>query len=419
MRETRGLEFKETITNTFLKTVSAFSNYGGGTILFGVDDDGTVKGLPDVKQACLDIENKINDSISPQPNYTLEIQNHDQTIKLTVKSGLQKPYLYKSKAYKRNDTATIEVDTLEFSRLILDGKNIRFEELPCKDQELSFKVLRRKLKESIQIETFNQDTLKTLNLYDKVNGFSNAAGLLADKNHFPGIDLVKFGENISVIQRRATFENISVLDEYEKTTAVFRDYYQYEVIQGADRKRVEKIPEAAFREAVANALIHRAWDVDSQIRVSMFDDRIEIVSPGGLPSGITAEEYLSGRLSVLRNRNLANVFYRLGFVEIFGTGITRIKQLYEESLIKPEFEVSENAIKIMLPVFESNVNLTEDEKVIYTLLSKTMLKPISEIAPYAPFGKSKTTKLLKDMGEKGVITVEGKGRGTKYIINWR
>ena len=156
-----------------------------------------------------------------------------------------------------------------------------------------------------------------------------------------------------------------MLDEYEKTTAVFRDYYQYEVIQGADRKRVEKIPEAAFREAVANALIHRAWDVDSQIRVSMFDDRIEIVSPGGLPSGITAEEYLSGRLSVLRNRNLANVFYRLGFVEIFGTGITRIKQLYEESLIKPEFEVSENAIKIMLPVFESNVNLTEDEKVIY------------------------------------------------------
>lgn len=417
MREAKVLEFKETITNTFLKTVSAFSNYGGGTILFGVDDDGTVKGLPDVKQACLDIENKINDSISPQPNYTLEIQNHDQTIKLTVKSGLQKPYLYKSKAYKRNDTATIEVDTLEFSRLILDGKNIRFEELPCKDQELSFKVLRRKLKESIQIETFNQDTLKTLNLYDNVNGFSNAAGLLADKNHFPGIDLVKFGENISVIQRRATFENISVLDEYEKTTAVFRDYYQYEVIQGADRKRVEKIPEAAFREAVANALIHRAWDVDSQIRVSMFDDRIEIVSPGGLPSGITAEEYLSGRLSVLRNRNLANVFYRLGFVEIFGTGITRIKQLYEESLIKPEFEVSENAIKIMLPVFESNVNLTEDEKVIYTLLSKTMLKPISEIAPYAPFGKSKTTKLLKDMEEKGVITVEGKGRGTKYIIN--
>ena len=417
MRETRILEFKETITNTFLKTVSAFSNYDGGTVLFGIDDDGNIKGLPDVKQACLDIENKINDSITPQPDYTLEIKNNDQTIKLTVKSGLQKPYLYKSKAYKRNDTATIEVDTLEFSRLVLDGKNIRFEELPCKDQELSFEILHRKLKEIVRIENFDKDTLKTLNLYDDVNGFNNAAGLLADKNHFPGIDIVKFGENISIIQKRSTFENISVLEVYEKAIEVFRDYYQYEVIQGADRKKMEKIPEAAFREAIANALIHRVWDVDSQIRVSMFDDRIDIVSPGGLPSGITEEEYLSGKLSVLRNRKLANVFYRLGFVEIFGTGITRIKQLYAEALIKPDFEVSENAIKIVLPIFEKNADLTEDEIVVYKLLSKTMLKPISEVAPYVPFGKSKTTKLLKEMCQKGVITVEGKGKGTKYIIS--
>ena len=416
MRETRILEFKETITNTFLKTVSAFSNYDGGEILFGVDDDGNIKGLSDVKQACLDIENKINDSISPQPNYTLEIQNNEQTIKLSVKSGLQKPYLYKSKAYKRNDTATIEVDTLEFSRLVLEGKNIRFEELPCKDQELSFEILQSNLKEKIQIETFNKDTLKTLDLYDDANGFNNAAGLLADKNHFPGIDIVKFGENISIIQKRITFENTSVLGIYEKALSVFRDYYQYEVIQGADRKMVEKIPEAAFREAIANAFIHRVWDVDLQIRVSMFDDRIEVVSPGGLPSGITEDEYLSGKLSVLRNRNLANVFYRLGFVEIFGTGITRIKQVYSEASVKPSFEVSENAIQIVLPVYEESTNLTEDEKVVYKLLSRNMLKSMSEIAPYISFGKSKTTKLLKDMEQKGVIAIEGKGKGTKYRI---
>ena len=416
MRETRILEFKETITNTFLKTVSAFSNYDGGEILFGVDDDGNIKGLSNVKQACLDIENKINDNISPQPNYTLEIQNSDQTIKLNVKSGLQKPYLYKSKAYKRNDTSTIEVDTLEFSRLVLEGKNIRFEELPCIDQELSFEILQSNLKEKIQIETFNKDTLKTLNLYDDVNGFNNAAGLLADKNHFPGLDIVKFGENISIIQKRITFENTSVLDIYEKALSVFRDYYQYEVIQGADRKMVEKIPEAAFREAIANALIHRVWDVDSQIRVSMYDDRIEVVSPGGLPSGITEDEYLSGKLSVLRNRNLANVFYRLGFVEIFGTGITRIKQVYSEASVKPSFEVSENAIQIVLPMYEESTNLTEDEKVVYKLLSKNMLKSMSEIAPYISFGKSKTTKLLKDMEQKGVIAIEGKGKGTKYRI---
>ena len=151
----------------------------------------------------------------------------------------------------------------------------------------------------------------------------------------------------------------------------------------------------------------------------------EIAVPGDLPSGITEKEYLSGKISVLRNRNLANVFYRLGFVEIFGTGIARIKQLYKESLRKPDFEaglkqpnfeVTENTIKIMLPVYEENMNLTEDEKKVYNILSKTMLKSMSEIAPYVSFGKSKTAQLLKDMQKKGVVEVEGRGRGTKYII---
>ena len=111
----------------------------------------------------------------------------------------------------------------------------------------------------------------------------------------------------------------------------------------------------------------------------MYDDKIEIISPGGLPAGITEEEYLSGKLSILRNRNLANVFYRLGFVEIFGTGITRIKQLYEGKMILPEFVVSENTITIVLPILENALNLTEDERVIYKILSKTMPKPISAL----------------------------------------
>lgn len=105
-----------------------------------------------------------------------------------------------------------------------------------------------------------------------------------------------------------------------------------------------------------------------------------------------------------------------GLLKYFGTGITRIKQLYEEGLKQPDFEVSENTIKIILPVFEKNLNLTEDESKIYKILSRTMLKPISEIAPYVEFGKSKTIQLLKEMGKKGVVKIEGRGRGTKYVI---
>ena len=84
MRETKTVEFKEMITNSFLKTVSAFSNYNGGDIFFGIDDDGNVKGLQDVKQSCLDIENKINDNVSPQPDYTIEVQSDNTISEMTL-----------------------------------------------------------------------------------------------------------------------------------------------------------------------------------------------------------------------------------------------------------------------------------------------------------------------------------------------
>ena len=109
MKENKCVEYKEKVTNTFLKTVSAFANYNGGTIIFGIDDDGTVTGVEEPDKTRLDIENRINDTISPQPDYDLEVTSQ-HTVILTIYAGMKKPYLYKSKAYKRNDTATIEVD---------------------------------------------------------------------------------------------------------------------------------------------------------------------------------------------------------------------------------------------------------------------------------------------------------------------
>jgi len=416
MKENNQLEFKESITNTFLKTVSAYANYNGGKIVFGIDDNGKVKGLMDLEEARLSIENKINDSISPQPEYTISVDERDSLITLNVKSGENKPYLYKSKAYKRNDTATIEVDNLELSRLILEGKNINFEDVAATSQDFSFDVLENLLISHVGISSLNKDILKTLNLFSDLKGYNNAAAILADENDFPGIDIVKFGENINIMQKRKLLERKSILKSYEEAIELYKDYYQYEEIVGSERKTIEEIPEAAFRETLANAIIHRTWDVNAKIRVMMFDDGIEVVSPGGLPTGISESEYLSGKISMLRNPILAQIFYRLNIVEIFGTGILRIKNLYNTSITKPQFEVSENAIRVFLPKIDVQGNLTDDEKKVYSLLSKTMHKSISEITPYVEFGKSKVTVLLKSMADKGVVSIEGKGRGTKYHL---
>lgn len=416
MKEKRNLEFKENITNTFLKTVSAYANYDGGMIVFGVDDDGHKTGLTDIKEDCLAIENKINDSIVPQPNYTLKMNEADGTITLEVKAGMQPPYLYKSKAYKRNDTATIEVDQLEFRRLVLKGKNINFEELATDHQDLKFQTLEKKLIEITGITHCTSDVLKTLNLYSDNTGFNHAAEILSDHSSFPGIDLAKFGESISIIQKRAAFQGMSILEAYDHVIEIFKDYYEYEEIKDSKRKTVERIPETSFREAIANAIIHRVWDVNAQIRILMYDDKIEIISPGGLPYGITKDEYLSGMVSILRNPILGNIFYRLKIVEIFGTGITRIIQAYEDSMNKPIFDVKENSIKITLPVLNESLDLSKDELEVYKVLSKTIPKSIGQIMEMVHFGKTKTHKLLKQMVKKNIVAIEGRGRGTKYKV---
>ena len=202
MRETRNLEFKEQVTNTFLKTVSAFANYDGGEILFGLTDDGNVKGMADPERVCLDIENKINDSIDPVPEYTLNINERTSVVTLKVIEGLHKPYFYKSKAYRRNDSASIPVDRLELERLILEGQNRSFEELPACRRDLSFQLLDEKLKKALNIKTVNLDTLKTLELYSDENGYNQAAALLADNNDFSGLDMARFGDSIIIILDR-------------------------------------------------------------------------------------------------------------------------------------------------------------------------------------------------------------------------
>lgn len=415
MKESRELEFKATITNTFLKTVSAFSNYHSGKIIFGIDDNGKVIGLDEIEEFCLDLENKINDNISPKPDFRFIKDSKQKTITLVVDEGVNKPYLYKGKAYKRNDTSTVEVDRIELNRLTLLGLNRYYEELKAKNQNLEFTVLKKELEEKVSLKEFSKDVLKTLNLYDDKNGYNHAAEILADKNAFPGIDIAKFGKNIDEILDRNLLTHISIISQYKKTMEIFHRYYKYEQVVGSERIEKELIPERAFREVLANALIHRTWDIDSNIRIAMYDDRIEISSPGGLPSGISKKEYLNGQISQLRNPILGNIFFRLKYIEMFGTGIRRINESYKDFMVKPSFEIFENSIKIVLPVLVTKLLLTTDEERIMEVFKEGNVLSSSEILKLTEFKKDKLNRLLKKLLQKNYIEMIGKGRGTKYL----
>ena len=146
----------------------------------------------------------------------------------------------------------------------------------------------------------------------------------------------------------------------------------------------------------------------------MFDDRIEVTSPGGLPKGLSKEEYLAGQLSILRNPIIANIFFRLGLIEQFSTGIQRILAAYADSKTQPQFSIFENSIKIVLPVVKMELQgVSEDANEVYSILKSAPLSS-SHISQETFFSKNKVLNLLEELIQKGYVVKIGNGRGTKY-----
>lgn len=155
------------------------------------------------------------------------------------------------------------------------------------------------------------------------------------------------------------------------------------------------------------------------ISISFFDDYIEIISPGGLPNGLSENEYLNFRVSSPRNPIISSVLYRFRYIDKLGTGIMRIKEAYRNTLSNPKFEVSDNYIKVVLPVIpiENKVDkLDDDLKIIYDELKKSESLTRLELERITGFSKSKTTRLINVLINKNFIRSIGSGRSTSYKV---
>ena len=288
------------------------------------------------------------------PDYRISVDDDTNVITLEVKEGIYKPYYYKSKAYKRNDTATIEVDRLELNRLILEGEDRSYDELASDVKDLEFTILEGKMKEQLGISAISTDILRTIGVLGADGKYNNAGVLLADKNGTYGIDCVCFGETIDIILDREIFEHRSILKQYDEVIELYRKYYQYDEIKGAIRETVETIPEKAFRETIANALVHRAWDVRSHIRVAMYErSALKFFHQEDCRKASPGRNISMDRSLALVNPIIGAVFFRLNIIESFGTGVQRINAAPAGSKAKPIHEFSENMIKVTLPVITS------------------------------------------------------------------
>ena len=211
----------------------------------------------------------------------------------------------------------------------------------------------------------------------------------------------------------------------------FLDMYKHNhgKVKGLFREDRQDYPEEALREALLNAVVHRDYAFSSSILISIFDDRIEFVSVGGLPKGISLDDILLG-LSVPRNENLANVFYRLHLIEAYGTGIPKIMHSYDSCARKPELQATGNAFKITL--LNRNTNnlkaigngaiFTENEERIIALLNKRDEIIRKDVETTLDVSQAMAVRLLRGLVDKGAIRVIGGGKKTRYMIgetSWR
>ena len=298
----------------------------------------------------------------------------------------------------------------------MEGSNQSYEEQICADQTLTFESLKKILMDTLNINEFSTDTLKTLQLMNSEGKINNAGALFADQNHYKGIDIVCFGDSIDEITNRITLEKISVLEQFHKALEVFRLYYEIEKIDSAERKKIELIPQKAFREAIANALVHRLWDTKSHIKVSMFHDKIDISSPGTLPAGLSESEYLKGKVSLLRNPIIANVFFRLKYIEQFGTGIQRINETYKDSILKPVYEIYENSISVILPCINADLKLNRSEAMMLELFRNGKILSRSQVEELTGLSKSQVNKILNTFIEKNILQRIGTAKNLKYAL---
>lgn len=320
------------------------------------------------------------------------------------------------------------MDKLKYDELVLYGRNMSFEELDYPGQDIEFNQLEKVLQDELDIHGIDQNILKSLELY-KNGSYNNAAGLLADKNVFKetGIDLICYEDNTMMeIRDRTQVSGVSVLEHYNKCIDFYNKHInKKDIIKGAKRISFEEIPEVAYREAIVNSIIHRDYSRRGNNRIEIFEDRIEVVSIGSLPLGISAKEFLDGNFSNARNRILANIFYRIKLIEKLGTGIRRIKNSYMKYNEKPEFQVMENSIKIILPFISINegdlnnkmsLNLTLEEDKLLNYIKSSDYLSRSSIEKYMNIGKTKAVRLINGLLAKKVIKKLGTGRNTRYSI---
>ena len=434
--ENNNIEFKQEYVADIRKEVAAFANADGGTVYVGIRKDGEVLGVDDPDEVMLRIVSSLKDALAPDVMPFVKVSAIDiegkHVVEIDVSTGTNRPYYLREKGLKpsgvyiRNGSATQPMSEEGIREMLIKSSGRSFELGRSLNQELTFNTLQTEMqKRSIEI---GPSQMKTLKLIGEDGLYTNLALLLSDQCEtttkvaiFQGIDKEIFRDRKefsgSILkQLEEVYRFISLLN---KTKATF---------SGLNRIDTKDYPEEAVREALLNSIVHRDYSFSGSNLINIYEDRLEIVSLGGLVNGLELKSIFLG-ISQSRNPNLAAVFYRMRLIESYGTGIGKIERAYKSCQMQPKFETAKGVFRVTLPNtneegssedhmkinVESEPSLSAQKAQILQFAKENGSITRKEVEKLLSAGTTKAFRLLRELCEAGELSKEGNGRQSHYV----
>ena len=442
---------------SWLKTVSAFANGLGGTLIFGISDKDEIIGLDNYKKDSENISEIIKTKIEPLPKVTLKhyLIEDKNIIILFVHSGKETPYYFTEgghqTAYIRLGNESIPAKNSDLINLILKGKNRSYDSLETniKKDNVSF----TKLKSLYYLKTGNEFTdsdLESFGLVNKDSFLTNAGALLADEpiikhsrifcTRWNGLDMTSGieealndnefeGSILLLLQNAENFIKVNTKKKWKK----------------GNESRIEMpdYPERAIQEVLVNAIIHRDYAViGSEIHIDIYDDRIEIYSPGGMFDGSFIQEQNIMEISSLRrNPIIADLFNRIHLMERRGSGLKKIISSYQNAINytqekEVEFKSTQKDFKVILKNLNykvaiksgDKVAIKSDDKVAIKIQDEQLKKILEYIKKYnncktsdienlLSVKSSRARKLLSILVSEKKIQALGQNKNRYYVLS--
>ena len=434
-QETETVELKSIVLDDIKKEIIAFANCDGGTVYVGVADDGTVLGVENADECALQISNMVRDAVKPDVTMFIHYETMDcegkSIVAVNVQRGTNRPYYLAKKGlrpegvYVRQGYSSVPATDTAIRQMIKETDGDSFENMRSLNQALTFAVTKKEFeKRGI---AFGQPQMQTLKLVSSEGIYTNLGLLLSEQCPHTIKAAVFEGRDQNVFKDRREFsgslmqqlnEAYDYIDFHNQTHATFQKLLRIDI---------RDYPEVAVREALLNSLVHRDYSFRASTLISIYDDRMEFVSIGGLLPGLELDDLMIG-VSVCRNPNLANVFYRLQLIEAYGTGMKKIMGAYTDAPVQPQITTTNNAFKIVLP----NVNATpketneigkvvvpiwdsNEEKILHFLREHQVITR-KETQVLLGVSQSTAGRILKTMVDNNQLKQLGGSRTTRYEL---